>query len=483
MRLGIIRFRANVTPRSKISDENSRIGAFEIQVAYRDDTGYISPEIIHSKLAARKWPSASVVEKRLRIWLGSLPVPTMENVDDGASYSDSAIEGLGGSYPVGAGPWAETVLAESSWVYPSHGFASPVNTSFNNNEESDNATDASPNLTKKKIANVLWVYDSSNMPSVAPLGEVTTSNVAIHTQNSTAEAISSSHRSNASDEAPKGRRRSAQNAAKSKAGPVKEKEEQRGDRSSAQQESPELVLDHSAHDTKSPLRQEKRFVFQSSKGAIELKRDLEPLEQCDDDENAYCHEDDDFVDDYFKTNHKGATDVVEVVLSDEEMTSDASHSVVATEHSLLASSSPRPNSRPGTGQVTKSGLIGGSPRAQGTGSASTALSQNSGVVTKSDENMAFSPLQKEKKELSFSNSDNIISSTADAAGVDEGYDDEFEDPADDDDVGDKSHPDGLSHSGGSERLLSTHEVDSMQNYYASLLNGGDNDNGEDDFDF
>ena len=53
-RVGVTRFKANITPKSKISDVDSRIGAFEIQVAYRSQTGFVHVEVLHSKLTSRK---------------------------------------------------------------------------------------------------------------------------------------------------------------------------------------------------------------------------------------------------------------------------------------------------------------------------------------------------------------------------------------------------------------------------------------------
>lgn len=454
VRLGVIRFRAKVTPGSKASDEDSRIGAFEIQVAYRDHTGYITPELLHSKLATRKWPSASVVEKRLRIWLGSLPVPSIDHTDEEAgSYSDSAVEGLGSSYPVGAGQWSETALAEAGWVYPAYTPSSPANTSF---DMSNDDASSSPS-SRKKITNVVWVYDSSEEPSSVPPETIKPPPPQQPTTGATAIV------------------------------PVGSSSIQKSSRKDSTHLQSDTINNISSKDvpdvpaaptvSKPLMKQEISFTAQSSNGAVELKRDLAPIDHYEEDD-YHAYDNDDFVDDFFENIHKVGAEV-EVVLPDEQRIADKSSATVATVPPLLMSTSPRPTSRPGTGR-------GAAVGSAAIGSARGSSSNNSKDVSKGvvDEKMAFSPLQKDKKELSFSNTDKIISSNT--AGDDEGgYDDEFETAGDDDDdAAERSHPDGLNHSGGSERVLSTHEVDSMQNYYASLLTGGDdNDDGADDFDF
>jgi hypothetical protein len=77
LRVGVTRFAANVTAQSKTSDENSRIGAFEIQIAYKPLTngyGEVVSEVLHSKLMSRRWPSKSVLEKRIKTYLTKMNI-------------------------------------------------------------------------------------------------------------------------------------------------------------------------------------------------------------------------------------------------------------------------------------------------------------------------------------------------------------------------------------------------------------------------
>lgn len=55
VRVGVCNFKANITPTSSTTDVNSRIGAFEIQVGYKNEKGEIYSELLHSKLASRTW--------------------------------------------------------------------------------------------------------------------------------------------------------------------------------------------------------------------------------------------------------------------------------------------------------------------------------------------------------------------------------------------------------------------------------------------
>jgi hypothetical protein len=55
VRVGVCKFKANITPTSSTTDANSRIGAFEIQVGYKNEKGVIFSELLHSKLASRTW--------------------------------------------------------------------------------------------------------------------------------------------------------------------------------------------------------------------------------------------------------------------------------------------------------------------------------------------------------------------------------------------------------------------------------------------
>jgi len=116
VRLGVTRFAADVTAKSKESDANSRVGAFEIQVAYKAPSGSIHVEILHSKLSTRRWPSRQVVEKRLRTFASKYNVPSFyvpESDRESLEFSEFSEAG----YPVGAGTWEGTNLGKDDQWY------------------------------------------------------------------------------------------------------------------------------------------------------------------------------------------------------------------------------------------------------------------------------------------------------------------------------------------------------------------------------
>ena len=136
IRVGVCRFPAKITPKSRPTDVDSRIGACEIQVALKDENGKVTPEILHSKLMSQRWPSKSVVEKRLRAFISKMSIPSFAGVPDMESESKEFIsEGSFLPHPVGRCDWKDTPLSTSSWSFKS--------------------------CNDSKI-NVQWVFDSRN---------------------------------------------------------------------------------------------------------------------------------------------------------------------------------------------------------------------------------------------------------------------------------------------------------------------------------
>lgn len=119
-------------------------------------SGVLHPEILHSKLAKRSWPSKTVVEKRLQSFLTRVNTLRLdESVDiELSEYTETASDGLA-EYPVGFGPWSATSLAAGTWKYT----GTPA-------QDPDTASRTlSPG---DKIPNVQWVYDSRNAAQVPP---------------------------------------------------------------------------------------------------------------------------------------------------------------------------------------------------------------------------------------------------------------------------------------------------------------------------
>lgn len=159
VRVGVVRFKANITSKCKYSDANTRIGAFEIQVAYKSLTGKIYPELLHSKLISRNWPSKSVLEKRLKTYLSKLQIPTFA-YNENMEYEGQDSEGLD-AYPVGAGGWNSTKLADPMWSYiPPE---TPKTTEKSEDDKNDNS---------KTLQFIQWVYDSRKQATLPmfPLG-------------------------------------------------------------------------------------------------------------------------------------------------------------------------------------------------------------------------------------------------------------------------------------------------------------------------
>jgi len=128
-RVGVCRFRADVTPKSKPSDIDSRIGSCEIQVAYRTVKGDTVTEMLHSKLVSQRWPSKSVAEKRLRSFLSKLDIPTYDSLLPPSiapvQNSENSNENSALGYPVGLCEWKDTPLFLDDWTFtPPKGGAS-----------------------------------------------------------------------------------------------------------------------------------------------------------------------------------------------------------------------------------------------------------------------------------------------------------------------------------------------------------------------
>ena len=118
-RVGVVRFHANITKKSKESDVNSRVGALEVQVAYKNAHGEVTPELIYSKLKTRRWPSKSVIEKRLKSFMSGKDIQTFEATD--GDYYDRQETNGSHSYPVGTGCWDDTPLSSAAWQYTAPG--------------------------------------------------------------------------------------------------------------------------------------------------------------------------------------------------------------------------------------------------------------------------------------------------------------------------------------------------------------------------
>jgi hypothetical protein len=120
LRLGVIRFPAKINGDNKLKktsgvDLPCRIGALEVQVGYKNHRGEVIYELIYSKLNTKRWPSKSVIEKRLMSVVSQFGLQSYS--DSGEATYESRRKDTHFPYPVGIGPWSEVPLADPLWKF------------------------------------------------------------------------------------------------------------------------------------------------------------------------------------------------------------------------------------------------------------------------------------------------------------------------------------------------------------------------------
>jgi hypothetical protein len=94
----------------------SRIGAFEVQISYKSPLTHDTDiDLLYSKLQTRRWPSKSVIEKRLNSFLAKNNIPIMKSGTN--TDFESVGFGLGYSYPKGKCYWDVVSVASPAWSY------------------------------------------------------------------------------------------------------------------------------------------------------------------------------------------------------------------------------------------------------------------------------------------------------------------------------------------------------------------------------
>ena len=102
---------------NELETASNRIGAFEVQIAYKSPISKdIEIDILYSKLQTRRWPSKSVIEKRLNSFISKNHIPVMkpsmcEHIDFEMKMDD------GYSYPKGKCEWENVSIANPSWSF------------------------------------------------------------------------------------------------------------------------------------------------------------------------------------------------------------------------------------------------------------------------------------------------------------------------------------------------------------------------------
>jgi hypothetical protein len=105
-RVGVVRF--------SIADPG-RLGALEVQVAFRNSRGDILKKVIFSKLQAQRWPTKSTLEKRFTSFYHTLGI--QQTSDSHGELYDTYSDDVMGRYPVGTGDWSEVPISSPSWSY------------------------------------------------------------------------------------------------------------------------------------------------------------------------------------------------------------------------------------------------------------------------------------------------------------------------------------------------------------------------------
>jgi hypothetical protein len=164
-RVGVSRVKANVTPASATTDENSRIGAFEIQVAYKQPNGKVVPATLHSKLSSRRWPSKSVLEKRFRSFVAQAKVSTSHGDDEDRNSAVRMADDSAAPYPVGTCSWALSPVADPSWSFTA---VEPAATPAATGAADTKGVQAAAVGNTAGISNVQWAFDMREMAEAPP---------------------------------------------------------------------------------------------------------------------------------------------------------------------------------------------------------------------------------------------------------------------------------------------------------------------------
>jgi hypothetical protein len=151
IRVGLCRFKSKVTCKKDEKADCLRIGAFEIQVALRQDDGKLVKETLHSKCISGRWPGKQVLEKRLLTLLSKAILPDQPIFEPSSSefFNCTFNDGLQ-EYPCGVGPWQNVSCAVPGWRYPDK-MASVKSAGI-----------TVPTLSK----DVAWIYDARRIGSL-----------------------------------------------------------------------------------------------------------------------------------------------------------------------------------------------------------------------------------------------------------------------------------------------------------------------------
>lgn len=151
--------RARITSSCKHTDIDSRIGACEVQLAYKDGKGSVKPFLLHSKLKSRHWPSKASMEKKFRSFLIENDIALQRPRKIASSCDGIGSDGIS-PYPIGLVEWDQTPLGDTTWMFPPSRSADSVELNCN----FDNVDGA-----MEKSLNIQWVYDARQVSGVVQI--------------------------------------------------------------------------------------------------------------------------------------------------------------------------------------------------------------------------------------------------------------------------------------------------------------------------
>jgi hypothetical protein len=124
IRLGVSIIPADIKIKHDHNEIGSRVGAFEIQIAYKRATrnggsGENEIELLYSKLNTRRWPSKSVLEKRLASFMSKIDDKSVRKKVDFFKSSTEFTNITDGnhSYPKGHCSWTDVPISDSYWSF------------------------------------------------------------------------------------------------------------------------------------------------------------------------------------------------------------------------------------------------------------------------------------------------------------------------------------------------------------------------------
>ena len=148
-----------------IRTKSQSLGALEVQVVSNTVDQGIQIEVLHSKIATKRWPSKSVVKKRLLSFINKQTISRYDGSDYTSSQQNGErYDGLA-MYPIGhISSFEDLPMSDSKWSYESVRNEAILAGRLTESEYSDSLLD---DITVDgKFVNVIYAYDSRQVGSL-----------------------------------------------------------------------------------------------------------------------------------------------------------------------------------------------------------------------------------------------------------------------------------------------------------------------------